>query len=361
LRINIQMHKQKMTSLAFITLLLLISYSVGDILEANGKNDEATERRLSGSGPMRKRNRSSSDTRIVGGTPAGVGAYPFIVSLYNVDEPDGKLPVCGGTLITPNVVLTAAHCILDIRSAETGRYDYDADEPGVETFTDLVRRRHPDYDANTFDYDYALIKLDRPHPDPFLASLRTTPEIPQTLIIMGWGLISDGGEQSDVMLEAEVRRFGTDQCETNYAPDPITENMFCANEDGIDACQGDSGGPIVIPGTNVQVGLTSWGIGCANATFPGVYARTSRGYPWIEETICGDLSPEDCNDDDTLPIVGEAGVALERTCEDREEFLGLGKKLLMRNCSWVETRRDRRCPWYGENYCPATCEVDRCS
>jgi secreted trypsin-like serine protease len=224
----------------------------------------------------------------------------------------------------------------------------------------LVRRRHPDYDPDTLDYDYALIKLDRTHPNPYLVSLRTTPEVPVDLVIMGWGRTTDGGDQPEVMLEAQVRRFDTATCRTNYFPDPITENMFCADEDGADACQGDSGGPIVIPETNVQIGFTSWGFGCANATFPGVYARIDRGYPWIEETICSDLSPGDCTADGTLPIIDDEGVALDRTCLDRDEFLGLGKKLQIRDCDWVGARSDRRCQWYGEHYCPATCAIERC-
>ena len=263
-------------------------------------------------------------------------------------------------MITPSVVLTAAHCIQSIQSAEIGRYDFSADESGVETYVKLERRRHPLFNPDTYDFDYALIKLEREQPSPFLASLRKTPEIPDTMTIMGWGLTSDGGKQSNELLEADVLKFDTSECSKNYQPDPVTDNMFCAEDVGVDACQGDSGGPIIITGTNIQVGITSWGSGCAVASFPGVYARVDKGYSWIEETICTDLSPADCSADGKLPVVDSEGVPLKQTCDDRNEFMGLGKKLLPRNCTWVQEGLDRRCPWYGEDFCPKTCKVDRC-
>lgn len=266
----------------------------------------------------------------------------------------------GGSLITPDIVLTAAHCIASIQSAEIGRYDYNAVESGVETYVNLERRRHPLFDALTYDYDYALIKLEREQPSPFLVSLRKTPEMPDQLTIMGWGLTSDGGKQPNELLEADVLRFNTTRCRSNYEPDPVTDNMFCAGYVGVDACQGDSGGPIIITGTNIQVGITSWGSGCATASFPGVYARIDTGYSWIEETICTDLSPDYCSADGKLPVVNSEGVPQEPSCQDQDEFTGLGKKLLLRNCTWVQEGLDRRCPWYGEDFCPETCKVDRC-
>ncbi|KAI2489708.1 peptidase [Fragilaria crotonensis] len=354
---------------ALITLLLLctrLSISA-DLFESESEPGEMknySSRFLGGrkrrkpSGPKAS-TRIRTSSRIVGGSPAGAETYPFMVALYSADDPSTSLPVCGGSLITPNVVLTAAHCIMEIKTAQIGRYDIVLDEPGVQTYVASERRMHPTFDRRTYDFDYALLKLDRPHPNPYMVSLRTTPEIPNLLTIIGWGATSDGGSQSTKLLAADVRRFNTTKCRRNYNPDPITKNMFCAEKKGVDACQGDSGGPIVINGSNIQVGITSWGSGCANATYPGVYARVDKGYSWIEKTVCSDLSPGDCEKDGRLPLVSNEGSAQMRTCEEQDTFIGLGKKRSVRNCAWVKENAIQRCLWY-EDFCPLTCGVDRC-
>mmetsp|Transcript_19235 Transcript_19235/g.27734 ORF Transcript_19235/g.27734 Transcript_19235/m.27734 type:complete len:345 (+) Transcript_19235:64-1098(+) len=307
-----------------------------------------------------KKANNSSSVRIVNGEPAGgVDRFPWMVSLYNRKDPENILPVCGGSLITPSVVLTAAHCIFSIQSAEIGRYDYEANDEVVETFTDIEKRFHPDYEEATFNFDYALVKLERPHPNPFLVDLRRTTEVPSELQIMGWGLLEEDGEQPTLLQTAVVSRVFFEDCTQGYLPEEITENMFCAREDTIDSCQGDSGGPIVVKDTNIQVGVVSWGNGCADPLFPGVYARSSSGMAWIDETVCNDLAPDECIDG-RIPIANADGKAIDKTCEDLDEFIGLGKKLKTRTCEWVGERPDTRCRWYGDDYCPATCEVERC-
>jgi hypothetical protein len=119
-----------------------------------------------------------------------------------------------------------------------GKYNYAAEETGILTFFNVERRFHPQFDVRTFDHDYALVKLGREHPDPHLVQLRNTSEIPETLTIMGWGLTKENGDQSDILLEGTVRRFNTSECRQRLEPDPVTENMFCAWEDGVDTCQG---------------------------------------------------------------------------------------------------------------------------
>ena len=299
--------------------------------------------------------------RIVGGTPARPGAFPWLVALFNAKDPSFVLPVCAGSLITPSVVLTAAHCIASIQSAMVGRHDFSVmNEEGAEVFTDLKKAVHPLYRLATFDFDYALIKLDRPYPNPVLMNLRTTPELPIEMTIMGWGVTAQDGVQPTTVMEANVTRFDDVVCSSNYDPSVITDNMFCARQPGVDSCQGDSGGPIVIPGTNVQVGIVSWGNGCADPIFPGVYARIDSGFDWIEQTVCEDLSPGDCQDGQ-LPMIDEQGQPRDVDCQDLSgEFLGLGKRLKRRSCAWVGDYPERRCPWYGPDYCPATCNVDRC-
>lgn len=266
----------------------------------------------------------------------------------------------GGSLITPSVVLTSAECLFDVRAVQIGRYDFGEDEADVETYTELTTETHPQFDSVTLDFDYGLIKLDREQPNPSLVSIRRTREIPRELIIMGWGFTLSEGEQSEVLMHGNVSRFDTTRCANNYAPEPITESMFCANGDGVDICDFDAGGPVIIPGTNVQVGIASFPSTCDNATLPGVHSHVFWGFDWVEETICDDISPDDCTEDGRMKIVDPEGEALDATCEDREVFLGLGKKLRNRNCTWVGGRKEQRCEWYGEDYCPNTCTVERC-
>ena len=130
--------------------------------------------------------------------------------------------------------------------------------------------------------------------------------------VTGWGTISSGGPVSNKLLEVDVNVISNTECKNDYYydPDEITEQMLCANVDGggKDACQGDSGiwitpllqlvfackgGPLVTsgsgngmtPGQNYeQIGVVSWGIGCASGDFPGVYARVSKQLDWIKET-----------------------------------------------------------------------------
>jgi hypothetical protein len=91
-----------------------------------------------------------------------------------------------------------------------------------------------------------------------------------------------------------------------------------------------------------------------------VDARIDKGYSWIQETVCTDLDPGYCVNG-KLPYVDEEGQATEEICEDTESFIGLGKKMSMRDCMWVGKRPGKRCKWYGDRFCPATCAAERCS
>merc|ERR1719183_980186 len=120
---------------------------------------------------------------------------------------------------------------------------------------------------------------------------------------MGWGDtdIRDESKLSDVLMNVDVNVISNNECDASEGTidgyydtyeNQITNNMLCARVvgGGEDSCQGDSGGPLVVKGANagqdVQVGVVSWGIGCASEHFPGVYARISRSYNWIEDEVC---------------------------------------------------------------------------
>jgi trypsin len=98
-----------------------------------------------------------------------------------------------------------------------------------------------------------------------------------TLLKLGHGTTSSGGSSSDNLLHAEVSYVTTSECTSDYGYNngSITGNMMCARDDGKDSCQGDSGGPLYDEVENTLVGIVSWGIGCADPSFPGVYSRVS--------------------------------------------------------------------------------------
>jgi len=311
--------------------------------------------------------RSSSnftiEKRIVGGNDASRGEYPWLVALYKTVDPTGYFPICQGSLIAPQVVLTAAHCIDTVKSAEIGNHDYLNDSKNrIQRFTFSKKIKHPYHEYHNFDYDYGLLLLDRPHPNPTLVSIRASPEIPARLRIMGWGQTTYNGAQPSVLKEASIKRLPDSSCQELYdvANLALTNRMFCAAATGIDACQGDSGGPIVREGTNIQVGIVSWGIECANPKFPGVYAKIYFAYRWINRVACSWTTT--CTRGQ-IDMVNESGEVLKRanSCQDMpNDFAGLGKKGKRRNCRWVSGRLYPRCQWYGDLYCPATCNIERC-
>jgi hypothetical protein len=124
------------------------------------------------------------------------------------------------------------------------------------------------------------------------------PVVNQSVTVMGWGKtdINDVfNAGSDVLMNVEVNIVPNDECQQSEAygqsySNLVTENVLCARDVGQDSCQGDSGGPLIVRGndvsTDVQIGIVSYGIGCAMEQFPGIYVRLSKAYNWIETEIC---------------------------------------------------------------------------
>jgi|TARA_B100001142_G_scaffold108856_1_gene110867 hypothetical protein len=122
----------------------------------------------------------------------------------------------------------------------------------------------------------------------------------EDLVVMGWGATSSGGTTSTDLLEVTVPAVSHSDCSTNYGDSIRRETMFCAGRTGKDSCQGDSGGPIVRKSDQRQVGVVSWGIGCAWSGYPGVYSRVSVARAWL----CDVDVPQACDvdDDDDVPF-----------------------------------------------------------
>mmetsp|Transcript_45203 Transcript_45203/g.109391 ORF Transcript_45203/g.109391 Transcript_45203/m.109391 type:complete len:356 (+) Transcript_45203:52-1119(+) len=265
---------------------------------------------------------ASITPRIVGGQATKKGAFPFMTHLSNREQ----VVRCGGTLISPRVVLTAAHCretILD--SAHIGLHDsshlYDS---GVEARNILIEKVHPMYDNSTLESDLMLLLLDQPvfEHEPVTLYQGDADFVPdQELWALGWGVTS-AGSIADELQMVQLEFLANEQCRrssgfdeegvfTTYL-DYIYDDMLCTHfTDGNprDACIGDSGGPILSvdrqQGSVMQVGTTSWGMGCGDPNFPGVSTRIGSHYesfirPWV------------CRlDEHALPSFNCTGIALD--------------------------------------------------
>jgi len=245
-------------------------------------------------------NNRKLDTRIINGSEASEDRYSYAVSLQ-----DHISHFCGGSLIAKDVILTAAHCQGGTYNVVLGRHDWN-DNDG-EVIAMKKELPHPNYDAQSTNNDFMLVFLNSATTANnvdlvTLNSASSVPSVGQGVTVMGWGDIdirNDVSELSDALMSVNVNVISDQECDNSegtidgYSDNyngKITKNMLCARANQQDSCQGDSGGPLVIKGVNagadVQVGVVSWGIGCASEHFPGVYARVSQAYGWIESEVC---------------------------------------------------------------------------
>jgi len=241
------------------------------------------------------------NTRIIGGTEAYEDRFYYSVSLQ-----DDIGHFCGGSLIAKDIILTAAHCRGGSYDVVLGRHNLTDNDGEVIAMKEYVP--HPDYDPHSTNNDFMLVFLESPvtASNVDLVSLNSQDSVPsldQTVTVMGYGDTDIRGSHStlsNVLMSVEVNVVSNSDCDAsegsidgwhdNYN-NQITDNMLCAEHaQAKDACQGDSGGPLVIrggsAGSDVQVGVVSWGVGCAHDDFPGVYARISKVYSWIENEAC---------------------------------------------------------------------------
>jgi secreted trypsin-like serine protease len=235
--------------------------------------------------------------RIVGGLPAPVGAYPWLVSIGKAGIPQSIGHFCGGTLISANWVVTAAHCLEDVRSADQLQIKYGSNSltSGGTVVKVTAMTRHPQWNPSTFENDIALLKLERAATGAIPIVALSGQDAGRLFydgvlaFVAGWGRTAEGGDSPDELRHVGLVVVSNDVCGRPQSyPGQITGTMACAGfvEGGKDSCQGDSGGPLMVSdrrGSYILAGVVSWGEGCARPSKYGVYTRTSEYAGWIRQ------------------------------------------------------------------------------
>jgi len=236
-------------------------------------------------GPARAATVPRPILEVVGGIVAPPGKFPWMVRLSMG---------CGGALAAPRVVLTAGHCVDGSGYTQTIKVTagvVDLKSPQALTAHSVAVIRASGFHDETRGDDWAAIRLDHALDLPTLP-LTDGPGDRGEFAVMGWGQIREDSMRQERRLHyAIVPTIPDQQCAAEYKKAGITlvtDESICAGRRGVDTCQGDSGGPMVgrdAGGNWVQVGIVSWGLGCARDGYPGVYTQVSTFRTEIRKAV----------------------------------------------------------------------------
>ena len=261
-----------------------------------------------GSAPLRRALEQAAQVdpgfRPVGGKPTTLALHPWQVGLLAASVANnGRAQFCGGSIVAPRWVLTAAHCVNE------GTVPSDVEvltgtaslETGGNRITVTDIKVHAAYNKTTNDSDIALLRVAGNLGGTPIAGLTPADEgahlrVDAPVTISGWGALAFGSHQvTKDLQEVSVPFVLRDTCNRPISyGGRINDNMFCAGlrNGGKDACQGDSGGPATTKaaGKTKLAGITSWGEGCGDPHKYGIYTRVPRFVDWVRQQTNGEVS-----------------------------------------------------------------------
>ncbi|MGA9521698.1 MAG: trypsin-like serine protease [Myxococcaceae bacterium] len=243
---------------------------------------------------------SATTQEIVGGSNTTIEANPWQVSLQS----SSGSHFCGGSVLNANWILTAQHCVNSggsiskpgrILAGSTSR----TGTGQVRSVAEVVV--YPGYVDPSVGKDVALLRLSTPldlsGPSVKAIPLATAEDASAGVTaagviarVTGWGTTrSGGGSLPRTLQTVDVNVISNAQAQSSYSQENITADQLAAAAPGKDSCQGDSGGPLTVleGNTRVLAGVVSWGYGCADSRYPGLYARVSSFESWVASKIGG--------------------------------------------------------------------------